>query len=57
MRYFTPDENAAINQMWVNVRCYNIRRVPVWGWLLMGAALAGIIVLSVYRNRRKHMAG
>ena len=57
MRYFTPDENAAINQMWVNVRCYNIRRVPVWGWLLMGAALAGIIVLSVYQNRRKHMEG
>ncbi len=43
--------------MWVNVRCYNIRRVPVWGWLLMGAALAGIIVLSVYQNRRKHMEG
>lgn len=57
MRYFTPDENSAINQMWVNVRCYNIRKVPVWGWLLMGAALAGMITLAVYQHRRKHAAG
>ena len=47
MRYFTPEQSEQTNRMWVNVRCYNIKNVPVWGWILMLGAAAGIIWLAV----------
>ncbi len=47
MRYFTPEQSEQTNRMWVNVRCYNIKNVPVWGWGLMLVAAAGIVWLAV----------
>ena len=46
---FDDEQTKAINQMWINVRCYNIKNVPVWGWLIAAAVLAGIIFLAVRR--------
>lgn len=56
MQYFTPEENTAINNMWVNVRCYNIMHLPWWGWCLVAAGVAGVIWLIAGRIRyvRKH---
>lgn len=42
MRYFDADANKAINQMWINVRCFDIADVPTGVWL---ALLAGLMVL------------
>lgn len=42
MRYFDLDANKAINQMWINVRCFNIYEVPVMVWLLV---LAGVLII------------
>lgn len=50
MIYFDDRQNADINQMWVNVRCYDIRQAPVWGWLLV-AALLGFGAWRLVRRR------
>ena len=33
---FDEEQNQAINQMWINVRCCNIHDIPVWVWGLVG---------------------
>ena len=50
MVYFNDDQNAQINRMWTNVRCYDIRRAPVWGWLLIAAALAAVIRILIKKQ-------
>ncbi len=47
MQYFDAEETTRINQMWINVRCYNIKNVPVWVWVLAGIVVAALIALSV----------
>lgn len=47
MQYFDTDRTAKINQMWINVRCYNIKNVPVWVWVLAGIIVVALIALSV----------
>ena len=51
MTYFDDQQNADINRMWVNVRCFDIRRVSVWGWILPGAVLLLVILVLVRRFR------
>lgn len=55
MQYFDEEETARINQMWINIRCYNIKNVPMWGWIISGIILIGIIFLIVKRNIRKRI--
>ena len=57
MIYFNAEQNAAINRMWVNVRCYNIRRVPVWAWILIAAVIAGAVLGVLKVRRRFHGVG
>lgn len=52
MRYFDQEQSERINRMWVNVRCYNITRMPVWGWILLAAGGVGVVWLVVRRVRR-----
>ena len=47
MQYFDAEETTRINQMWINVRCYNIKNVPVWVWVLAGIIVVALIALSV----------
>ncbi len=55
MQYFDKEENAKINQMWINVRCYNIHNIPVWVWI--AAVLIVILILTMYvRSRIKKNA-
>ena len=49
MTCFDEEQTAAINQMWINVRCYNLKNMPVWGWLLAAVAAAGVLYLIVRR--------
>lgn len=42
---FDDEQNQAINQMWINVRCYNIYDVPVWIWIIAGIAV-GILIAA-----------
>ena len=49
MTCFDEQQTAAINQMWINVRCYNLKNMPVWGWLFVAAAAAGLVYLIAVR--------
>ncbi|MDO5455636.1 MAG: extracellular solute-binding protein [Eubacteriales bacterium] len=52
MEYFDDEQNAAINRMWINVRCYNIRKMPVWGWALTLIVLTAVTALIIIRLRK-----
>ena len=55
MVYFDKEVSEATNQMWINVRCFNIKNVPVWCWILavLIVALIGYAVISK-KISRKH---
>ena len=47
MQYFDDTANKEINQMWINVRCYNIKDVTPQVWaivVILILAAAGLIV-------------
>ncbi len=52
MTYFDADTNYTINQMWIHIRCFNVADVPVWGWVLIIAALAAVVIFCVRRRIR-----
>ncbi len=41
MVYFDDEQNEQINKMWTNVRCFNIRQVPAWVWIVLAAVITG----------------
>lgn len=52
MQYFDKEENAAINQMWIDVRCLDIRKIPLWAW---GCALVVIgLLAAIWKTARKY---
>jgi spermidine/putrescine transport system substrate-binding protein len=51
MRCFTADESTRTNRMWVNVRCYNLTKMPFYGWILIAAFLGFFVYLVVRRIR------
>lgn len=55
MLYFDGEANDAINQMWINVRCFNIHDVPVWAWVAAALAVLGLIILFVRARQREKM--
>lgn len=52
MRYFDADANKVINQMWINIRCFDINDIPV---VVRVVILAAVLVLigALYRRSRK----
>lgn len=53
MRYFDADANKEINQMWINVRCFNIADVPMGVWVALLVALLVFIGLRYRRSSAK----
>lgn len=53
MQYFDEDATKYINQMWINVRCYNISETPMAVWIAVGviALLVVFLILRVRANR------
>ncbi|MBQ8994922.1 MAG: extracellular solute-binding protein [Oscillospiraceae bacterium] len=51
MVYFDSDVSEKTNQMWINVRCYNIRNVPAWAWVL-AVIIICLTVFFLIRSRR-----
>ena len=47
MGYFNDEETKNINQMWINVRCFNLKDVPLAIWVVLGTVAACIAVLAV----------
>ncbi len=54
MQYFDADANARINRMWINVRCYNINKMPVWGWCIIGVLVILAGAAFFYSRRKKN---
>lgn len=52
MRYFDEDANKAINQMWIDVRCFSVDDVPVGVWVALLMAVL-IAVGAGYQKSRK----
>lgn len=52
MRYFDEDANKAINQMWINVRCFDIADVPVGVGVLVLAVVLVLLYYGAFRRRR-----
>ena len=55
MVYFDADTSEVINQMWINVRCYNIHNVPAWAWVVTVLGIGGIIGLILWKKREEKM--
>ena len=52
MIYFDDETNAAINEMWIHVRCFNIYDVPVGVWIAVAAAVLILLILRLSHRRR-----
>ncbi|MBQ6376697.1 MAG: extracellular solute-binding protein [Lachnospiraceae bacterium] len=55
MIYFDEKQNELINQMWINVRCLNIKDVPAVIWVITAAALAVLAVLYIRFRKRQRL--
>ncbi len=53
MVYFNSEVSELTNQMWIRVRCFNINRIPTWGWVLMALAFAAFLFLFIYEKIKK----
>ncbi len=53
MEYFDQEKSEVINRMWIRVRCFNIKNVPVPVWIALGAVIAAGIVWAVIRKRNR----
>jgi spermidine/putrescine transport system substrate-binding protein len=49
MQYFDTDANKNINQMWINVRCFNILDVPVIIWVIVLAVIMALMYVNLKR--------
>ena len=49
MTCFDEEQTKAINQMWINVRCFNLSKMPFWGWIFAAVVIAGVVFLAVRR--------
>ncbi len=59
MGYFDKKTNAEINQMWINVRCFNLSRIMPEQWRNAGIAVISAVLLAllfVFRKKifRRH---
>ncbi len=54
MCYFDDEANARINHMWINVRCFNLERIPMfWRMMIALAILGAVAAFSAYRLHKK----
>lgn len=53
MWYFNEEETRGINQMWINIRCLDLREIPLWCVLLTLCVLAALAAAAVL-HRKNH---
>ena len=53
LQYFDNDTNAKNNQMWINVRCYNIAYVPPWVWIMVDVVIIILAAAYIYNRTKK----
>ena len=45
MLYFDDEANARVNQMWINVRCFNLSQISTRDWIITGIVIAGLALV------------
>lgn len=50
MSYFDTEQTSQVNQMWINVRCYNIENVPIWAWIVVILIVIGVITVFIQQR-------
>lgn len=53
MEYFDKDVNQKVNQMWINVRCFNLKTIKAKQWATVGiaaAVIAGVVLIVIFRH-------
>ena len=53
MIYFNAEQSEVINHMWIRVRCFNIKNVPVAVWILLIAIIGGAVYLMLRSRKLK----
>ncbi|MGN0437740.1 MAG: extracellular solute-binding protein [Lachnospiraceae bacterium] len=51
MIYFDNEQNDAINDMWIQIRCFNIKNVPAWAWIIIGIVLIAGLFLAIRKHK------
>jgi spermidine/putrescine transport system substrate-binding protein len=54
MGYFDETETKNINQMWINIRCFNIGDVPAGVWIFLAFVVA-LLAAALLRHRGNQM--
>lgn len=52
MQYFDQENNQKINQMWVNVRCFNLASLTWQDWTKIGAGVVIVLAAVVVFKKR-----
>lgn len=59
MMFFNSDENKRMNQMWINVRCFNLNFIPSYVWYIVVAVIIIVAILIIiytkghtFRNKK-----
>lgn len=55
MIYFDPATSEATNQMWIQIRCFNIKNVPVWCWFIAGIVLCALVIFFINAKKRNRI--
>ena len=55
MTCFDDETSALVNSMWVQVRCFNIKDIPIWAWIIAAIVIALLAVFLVKKRRRRKM--
>lgn len=53
MGYYGEEDNKNINRMWINVRCFDISKVPAAVWAVLGGGIAGGCAWLAVRLRKR----
>lgn len=53
MGFFDETETKNINQMWIDARCFNIKDVPVYAWVIVIFMIAVVVILIAVHKKNQ----
>lgn len=53
MNYFDDEASVNINQMWINVRCFDLKQIPDVVLLLAGLSILLVVILLIFSKKQK----
>ncbi|MDE7223427.1 MAG: extracellular solute-binding protein [Acetatifactor sp.] len=56
MWYFDEEQTRNINQMWINIRCLDVREIPLW-CVVLTLCIAAAVGAAVVVHKKNHYCG